>query len=264
MDSRDAMTEIPDKALLNAYVDGELDAAAAADILETAAANPAVAHELSALMRAKATVAGIVDAPSLSLATPPQRPLGQRVAIAAALVLSLATAMMLHVFMPAAERALAADWTARAHESWTGTRVPADTPTLAAGSVRAVSPAYIPDLSSAKLRIVHVGHQKLAGAGQTLIVGYAGTRGCRVTVAVSPRIAALTDEIRRFSAAGLTGFAWRAGNFGYYVIADGMSETRLTRIAGGIREASLRHLPLSSETQTALAVDRRRSPPCRA
>ncbi len=59
-----------DTETLSACVDGELDGERAADVLAAAAADPAIARELSALNRLKTTLAASIEAPALTLQTP--------------------------------------------------------------------------------------------------------------------------------------------------------------------------------------------------
>jgi hypothetical protein len=263
------MSDLIDLETLNAYVDGELEPADAAVVMDAVAANPAIARELSALMRAKAALAESVEAPEIALPRgPAARPVAVRAALAAALVLGVALTAVLRVAAPGISGPLDIDWTVAAHNAWSSTGQPAMRPVTGAGlttvSSRVTGQAYIPDLTSARLYIAHVGRQTGGKSGGALIVGYRGTRGCTVTLAVSQRLTGLSEEIRPVEASHIRGYAWRAGKFGYYVLAEGMSAARLKGIAYGIHEASLRHLPLTTETQSALARSRAQSPPCHA
>ena len=62
-----------DPAILNAYVDGELDAAEAANVARAAADNPAVASRIAAMRELKAAVADAVPKRELSLPAPASR-----------------------------------------------------------------------------------------------------------------------------------------------------------------------------------------------
>lgn len=256
--------------ILNAYADGELDAAAAAEVENAAANDHAIARQLDALAKIKAQLADSVDAPEIDIPVPPAvtvRPVRGRMAAAAVLVLALAAAVTMRMALPGMHDPLSARWVETAHNAWTASTGGND---AGAASVLRVTGnigfdrIYIPDLSASRLRVAHVGHGKDTRHGPALIVGYRGTRGCTVTLAVSRRVAGLTASALPVSVGDMRGYAWRTGEYGYFVLADGMAAARLKGIASGIREASLRHLPLAPETRTALARSRAKSPPCRA
>jgi hypothetical protein len=259
------MSEKTDPTLLNAYIDGELSHAEAADVMTAAAEDPAVARELSALMRTKAALAGTAVAPPLAL-KPPPRSRRIRYAAAAAAALAIAVSAFYSVTPTGSDPTIDAPWTATAHRGWTGAEPPAALrPATAGGFVSfGRSAAYIPDLAAARLSVAHIGEVPLVSGRSALIVGYRGTRGCALTVAIVEATEIGGDGIHRLAADGLRGRAWRAGAFGYYVVAEGMAESRFDGIANGIREATLRHAPMSPETRTALARSRASSPPCKA
>ena len=259
------MTEKTDPTLLNAYVDGELSHAEAADVMTSAAADPAVARELSALMRTKAALAGSVTAPPIAL-RPRSRPRRFRYAAAAAVAVAIAASAFFSVTLPGASPSLNAPWAAAAHRSWIAAETPAAVrPAYAGGFVSfGRSAAYVPDLAAARLAVAHVGETRLATGRNVLVVGYRGTRGCTLTVAIAHAADIGDDAIHPLAAEGLRGKAWRAGPFEYYVVAEGMADSRFDGLVAGIREASLRHAPPSFEIRTALARSRANSPPCRA
>ena len=53
--------------MLNAYVDGEMDTATAADVAREIAIDAALAHEVAALSRLRSTVAESIETPPLSV-----------------------------------------------------------------------------------------------------------------------------------------------------------------------------------------------------
>ena len=255
--------------ILNAYADGELDAATAAEVERAAANNPAIAQNIAALARAKSLLADSIDMMEIELPAPPvttERPTRHRMAAAAVLVLALTTAFVMRMALPGMHDPLSVHWVKTAHSNWTantGGNEPATASILHVTANIGFDKIYIPDLASSRLWVAHVGHRKDPGHCAALIVGYRGTRGCTVTLAVSRRVAGLSAEALAVSIGDMTGYAWRTGKYGYYVLADGMAASRLEGIASGIREASLRHLPLSADTRIALARSRAKSPPCR-
>ena len=95
-------------------------------------------------------------------------------------------------------------------------------------------------------------------------LGYAGTRGCKVTLIAAAAPGPLVDEPRFFEQGGRTAYGWRVGQVGYLLVAEGMARERLDLIADSVRRASLERLPLNEETRTALMQNRRDSKPCLA
>lgn len=254
------------RELLNAYVDGELDAARAADVMEAAARNPALARELSALARLKASLGESVEASPVDIALAP--PAGRRryaVAACAALLVAVAAAALSFVFFGGAASGDLA-WARAAHKSWTRTAAAAGAavPLRVSGSRAAIVPgAYVPDLAAAKLTIVYVGPARGPGGSDAMVVGYRGTRGCKVSLIVTRSARRLTKTLETLAIAPHRGFAWRAGRLDYFVVAQGMAAPRLALIARSVRETSLHRLPLDQGMRTALARSRATSAPCR-
>ena len=83
--------------MLNAYVDGELDAAATAEVARAIAGNPTLAREVAALSRLRSRVAESVEAPPISVPAPPSRS-GRGTAIAAGFAFALFVAGSVLVF----------------------------------------------------------------------------------------------------------------------------------------------------------------------
>ena len=252
-----------DYETLNAYVDGELDAVRAADVMAAAARDPAVARELSALSQLKASLGQ--DASPMQLEIPLPRSRRRPYAIAACVALLVAVAVVgLSMTIQSDGRAPDVAWIESVHDSWNIAAKPVS-PTRISGREAAIDPAaYIPDLSAAKLSIVHVASVRGPSRTPATLVGYRGTRGCKVSLIVMPKPDGFTDEMRAFEAPPKRGFSWRAGKRGYVVFAEGMAPSRLSLIARSVREASLRHLPLDTGARKTLAENRAKSPPCRA
>lgn len=261
------MNETTSPETLNAYVDGELDAEAAARVMEAAARDPEIARRISMLMKMKAAVAADVDVPPITLNASPRPCRGlRRLAMAASVVLTIAAGAVAFTFT-GTDDASGIAGAADAHRAWTAQIGRGAGPVAADGvdlPELAAWQAYVPDLRAARLQIAHVG-QKTGPAGEkVLVVGYLGSRGCKVTLAVSRAFDQPGADPQSVTVDGLAGYAWRLGEHGYVVLAEGMSAARLRGIARGIWEGTRRRLPLSDETQTALQNDRASTPPCRA
>jgi len=259
-----------DRALLSAYVDGELDAARAADVMAAAARDPALARELSALARLKASLGDSVEVPVLDIdltRRAPRRRVAMMAYAACVAVLIVALSFVLFGLGPSNDLA----WARAAHKSWTEateTGAPTATAVPAAGARTApgayMPGAYVPDLAAAKLSIAYVGQARVQGGRRAMVVGYRGTRGCKVSLIVAKSAGHFTRTLERLAIAPHRGFAWRAGDLDYLVIAEGMAAPRLALIARSVRETSLHRLPLDQATRTALAKSRATSAPCRA
>ena len=124
--------------------------------------------------------------------------------------------------------------------------------------------AHVPDLSAAKLRVAHIGELKTPDGMPALVVGYLGTRGCRVTLLVDPAPTGLGEKAIKFRVDQLYGMVWRAGNLRHVILAEGMAQGRFRLIAETVRRSSLERLPVDEPTRTALAHSRAVSPPCAA
>lgn len=257
---------------LNAFVDGELDLQGRAEVTARAAADPAYARELAALMRLKATLGNAVPARPIDL-TPdappaPAAPRGHRRAtgaIAAGILLlaALAAGWFAHESRPQQSSQIALDWLIEAHRAWTAQK-PGDPDAVAAQAVSAALDPAIPDLSVNGLDIVYSGERRVPGREKALVTGYRGSRGCRLTLFVHrPGKVSLAEPVTLETGA-VRASIWRAGALQYALIAEGMAPRRFRLIAESVRRSSLEHRPLDRKTRTALAHSRAASPPCRA
>ncbi len=165
-------------ATLNAYVDGELDATAAAEVARAVAEDAALARQVAALSRLRSAVAEGIEAPPLAV---PARPAsgGRRIAYAAGIGIALFVAGS--VLVSRLDRDPGSEWLQRAwqmHRSWS-IEEPAAQPAgrIAAGFAQAVTGVHVPDLSAARLSIVHATVVPLPENQRALLVGYRGTRG---------------------------------------------------------------------------------------
>jgi hypothetical protein len=260
---------------LNAYVDGELPAGAAAEVARALARNPTLASQVASLTRLKAATQEMVQdlsrASEIVLPAPRNRR-WRPPALAASLGLVLAIGLAAALLPNLGERP--PPWVTQArvaHEAWATSRDPAPLEVdgvvlVALGQAGAGSylKAYLPDLKSARLTLTHLESVALADGGAALHAGYRGTRGCKITLLILPGGAALPRQLTRHDDAALRAFAWRVGPLGYILLAEGMDEARLELIAETVHGATLENSPLDAETRTALRESRERSQPCLA
>ena len=252
--------------MLNTYVDGELDATAAAEVARAVADDPSLACEVAALTRLRSAVADSIEVPPLSVPEPPST--GSRTAAIAACIgfaLFVAGSVLLSGF----DRNLGSEWLARAwqmHRSWSIEGVTAQTRAslLLAKYVDAVPGAYVPDLSASRLTLVHVTAGPLAGQRRALLAGYRGTRGCKISFLVFPSLGALSEELSPFRDGKNEAYGWPAGSLGYVIMSDGMDTERFRLLAESVRHTSRRNLPFDEKTRMALRESRDKSAACLA
>jgi len=252
---------------ISAYVDGELDPAARAEVLLDATEDPDFARELIAQQRLKGALAGAVPVPDIALPVPPRR---RRLAlaatsIAASLVLLAAAALVGTVYDRRAtgDGALALEDAIAAHRGWTAqAATPPAGPALRPAA--ATIGAYLPDLSANGLSLGHVSERPGPDGAPMLIAGYVGSRGCRVTLLVHKAAGTGPGRPVHLEAGPVLAFSWRADGLDYRLLAEGMAAARFRLVSGSVRRASLNHLPLDPDTRTAMARSRAESPPCAA
>ncbi len=252
--------------MLNAYVDGELETAAAAEVARAIARDSALAREVAALSHLRSAVAESVEAPPLSVTAPPSTT-GRGTAIAAsiAFVVFIAGSVLVSYL----DRNAGADWFARAwqiHRGWSIEGVTAQTRAtlLLAQYAEAVPGAYVPDLSSSRLSLVHASVSSFAGQRRVLLAGYRGTRGCKISLLVFRSLGALGEALSPFHAGNNEAYGWRAGPLGYFIMSDGMDSGRFRLLAESVRDTSRKHVPFDQETRIALRKSRDKSAPCTA
>ncbi len=252
--------------MLNTYVDGELDAAATAEVARAVAENPTLAREVAALSRLRSAVAESVEAPPLSVPAPPSTT-GRRTAIAAGIAFALFVVGSVLVFN--LDRNVGADWLARAwqmHRGWSieGVTAQPRSPSLLVRYAEAVPGAYVPDLSASRLSLVHATVAPFTGQRRALLAGYRGTRGCKISLLVFRSLDALGEALSPFRDGKNEAYGWRAGPLGYIIMSDGMDSGRFRLLAESVRQTSRQHVPFDKETRLALRQSRDKSAPCMA
>jgi anti-sigma factor RsiW len=260
MDRKDAFEQA------NAFVDGELDRDGRNEVLDRAAKDPRAAQELADLSRLKSTLEDSIDVPDLALASAADRARSRKrarraLALAACLALAFLTgAAWWWGSAPPPADGLPVAWVVKAHESWR--EVPSGRTLLRPAGHKL--DAHVPDLAAAKLRIAHVGEFTAPAGAPALVVGYKGTRGCRVTLIVDDAPRGLKSAPVFVQTEGLQAVIWRAGPLRHQILAQGMDTARFRKIAETVWRSSLDRLPLNEETRMALARSRAESAPCAA
>jgi anti-sigma factor RsiW len=261
--------EHPDWEALNAYVDGELDAHDSARVARSVAIDPALADQVAILTRLKAAVAEGLEPVDLPAVKPKRRL--RWYAVAAAVVLMVAAGVGTYVAQwPRQDDAGLLQRAAAAHRTWVERDEADAVREVGAGvllsSLHRLGPdAHVPDLSASRLTISMVTTVPASGAdGPALHIGYTGTRGCHVSLWISPAGGNLGPRLVERRAGPLRSFAWRAGSLAYALINSGMDEGRFSLIARTVHRATLERLPLDAEMRMALRESREASMPCSA
>ncbi len=261
----------PGWTTLNAYVDGELDAPAAAAVAEAAGRDTEIADQIAALYALRGVSHDVLsDAPPDLSAVIPKRRVIWPAALAACIAAAIMVGTALWTMLPAARApALPKDLITRArtlHADWLAAeaRGTANTPPavlLAALNTFGAVPV-VPDLRSTELAIDLV---KVAEGpeGRMLQVGYRGHHGCHLSLFafVDRR---MPKAVVRVDDGDARAYSWRVGDLGYLLFAVGMDQSRLALIADTVEQATRTHAPLGAEARQQLAQNKQHSTTCHA
>jgi hypothetical protein len=262
----------------NAFADGELDQQGRSDVLKDAAEDSRLARELSNLERLKSAISDSVDAPDLDLAAMTGKHGGHSswrrpvMAMAACLVLFVAAGLAWSVIGSGvgsgrSNHGVPVAWAIGAHNSWANEDAPSQSQAQSRAVKRPANArlnAHVPDLSAAKLHISHIGESQTLDGLPAMVIGYRGTRGCRVTLLIDGSQAEPGGKAVFFKVDKLIAMVWQAGSLRHVILAEGMAEARFRLIAETVRRTSLERLPVDDATRMALAQSREKNPPCAA
>ena len=261
----------PDWTSLNAYVDGELDAAAAAAVADAAGSDGPIANQIAALYKLKGVSHGAAaEAPDDLKALMPRRRVLWPTALAACIAAAVLVGAALwtgaaNLRAPALPSDLLA--TARGlHDAWIAAdaRGRANTPPAVLLTALTAFGAFpvIPDLTSTELDIDLV---KVAEGpdGRMLQVGYRGNHGCHLSLFAFVDGHLPTAAVRVETGAERA-YGWRVGDLGYLLFAVGMDRNRLALIAETVETATRIHAPLDAAAKQQLAANKRHSATCHA
>ncbi len=248
---------------VNAYVDGELDPVAAADVAAAVARDRELASTVATIARLKAATAGSIDAPPIFL-DPPLRLRWRWAALAASVVLvfGLGGAAVVHDWRAPPPRDLAkaverhTDWVASGLST---TETAPMGPTLT-GLAQLGFATEIPDLSDAGLQLAQVSVVEDRGGPVGLQVRYIGTRGCRISLVVERRAVAVAPARQDVGTVQVA--SWSVRDLRYTLLASGMYERRFETIAATAEAATRRDVPSVDTLRQAMRDQRGQSPPC--
>jgi anti-sigma factor RsiW len=237
---------------LNAFADGELAPAEQRAMAERLASSPETAETLRGIIRLKQELRALPadDAPPLPSLSAPSRPRWRQVAaIAAALVIATAVALApILLLRDSSETFLATSLAA--HEQFATSALPQP--------IAAVAPAATLPVANELARLgLEPIWQATSVTGQ-IRIGFVGTRGCRLSLHVSPQ----TEPALAPDQAVSTLAGWNTGGRGYLLIATGMPPARFEMIAGFIKALTSEPADRVEPLRTALQSDWRSAQPC--
>jgi hypothetical protein len=231
----------PDWQEVNAYVDGELNPAAAADLAGRFGRDSALTSQVSAAARVKAASAAALavdpaDVPAIVLGpAAARRSRLPRLVLAGSLAAAVALVAVLTVLLwPGMRQGPAAAWLTAAaarHSEWLSSDTqpePVDNPNLVLAEAGGFD--HVPDLAVAHLAVARVAFD--ASSEQPgLFVGYVGVNGCRLSLWIGPAPEDLPAALTENRAGSLHSFTWRVEHTGYAVVASGMDAARFEATA---------------------------------
>lgn len=272
--------EKPDIETLNAYVDGELDKEDAAFVASAAAHDPIVARKIATLANLRSTLSETFIAPEPTISElvsrieekPTERDDRSGKSTWMAIAACLAGLLITGVFLYTNEDAQPGfiTWASpvlEAHNLWElpgNGEEPVSLKSVNFLSNELAKLVYVPDLSSARLNMVYVKPDHYAGGVNLFVAGYAGTRGCKITLVARKALGVLDENMRDIGKPDLRALAWNAGPLDYILMSQGMDNDRFELIASTVRKSSLSHQPIESQTRIALGISRELSTPCTA
>ncbi len=124
--------------------------------------------------------------------------------------------------------------------------------------------AGIPDLSDARLSLVHVSLSIKEGHTQGLLLGYLGVHGCRVGLWIGEGPADLEEQMIEVESGEVAGYAWRSGETAYTILARGMDPKRLKLLADAVVRATKDGGHTDEQVRTALRQTAETGTPCAA
>jgi hypothetical protein len=150
---------------------------------------------------------------------------------------------------------------AAAYQCWAaaGANAPEQQPVRI--DLQGIEAGQVPDLSAAKLSLVHV---SIAPAGQAsgLFLGYRGIHGCRLGLWIGAADAAVGDQPMKIAVGTLDGYAWRVETTTYALMSGGMDPARLEKFAEAVSRITRQQQRLDDPARIALRETTAIGAPC--
>ena len=270
-----------DQKTLNAFVDGELSTVESAKLVHDLAKNQQLADKINQLMQLKLAVQTYAEDPPCHLpsmdelvATAEKRRshnhqnilpawLGSqsaRIAASAMVAVVLGAIIYNFVWLDKSTPSNLVNQALSAHRQWleqTEHNEPQNLHRLVAYHSRNTG-IYIPDLTASKLRITMVAAFGHAG----LQIGYKGTRGCHISLFLSPAESSRRKTLSESLIGNSRIYVWRENHYDYALAASGMDYNRLSLIANDIFKATQNMQPFDQRTKMAMILNRQQSQAC--
>ena len=250
----------------NAYVDGELDRDVSSELLEDAANDTRLARELSVLNKLKYALENAVDVPEFEIPEPARKRRFVWIAglsIAAGLLVAIVAGLVWRAVPGVPNHGVPVAWAVEVHRSWKKAAVTANADAHLQKASASLD-AHVPDLSAAKLYVSHVARDTDPAGQPALVIGYRGTRDCRITLLIDAAPETFPAKPINVEIDRLRLTVWRAGALRYFVVAEGMAAQRYRLVTEAIHRSSLERRPLDASTRRDLARNHASSPPCTA
>ncbi len=253
---------------VNSYVDGELSATQAAEVAKAVAINPRLADRVAMLSSLKAVIAHSTDGLRRDIKFDGTKPARSWALWAAGLAAVLVLGTLFSVLVMRSSFVYPVSGVRIAglvHTEWlTSQTVPRGTqhPEFLQTALDGIYvDAYVPDLS--KVDLTFSGIRRLSASDiEGLHVGYAGPRGCMVSLVVIRNHIQLSSRLSLFQDNGQSVYGWRVGTTGFYLLAHKMDPQRLATVANVVHGLTRSRLPLDSQAVIVLNDARASSQPC--
>lgn len=260
----DAQTKSMNWEMLNAYVDSELDPAAAASVATAVARDPVLALRIASLTQLRAVTSSLAAfdaAPPFSL--PRRQATAWRpAALAASLVIALGLGAALWSFpRPSASTQIAA--AVAAHQDWLAGKLDAASGDRVKIVITSASGTTLPDLSAAGLQLSYVSSNPTA-ASSGVLAGYRGPHGCRLGLWIARPDDKFGPTPASRDESGLRIRAWNDAGAGYALISRSMDPKRLDRLSSLVARLIAQGHGATDEQRLALAEAGQFGGPCLA
>jgi len=243
----------PDIAIINAYVDGELEAADAAGVAEAIAADSQLASMVANLHAMKSAVGDAFNGGEV-IAVTTQKPFLSRTSLMAA-VACLVIAIVGPGLWYGLSQRNAGDVVAQAlqqHDNWLVK------PMAAVEGVIKAAALITPDLTPAGLTLSGVQNNVRLGDTFGQRYAYVGTRGCKLSLFVSGQDHAF-EGIGNTARPDALIVKWAVANRGFLLVARNMNQERFRVIAKALEAATARAVALDEPMRLAMLQTRK---PC--
>lgn len=258
---------------LNAYVDGELSPADAAETARAVMLDKNLAAQVAELTRLKAVTSELQprNRPEIDLGQTDQ-PKRWYSHVAVWLILPLAGALLSGILLtrePVLDTSIA---NAEAiHDQWLDSTHQSKQLGAEAGKLLKVSinklelDTYAPDLS--KVNLTYAGIRRISikteeGTGEGVHIGYLGPNGCKVSLVVSKHAEHRSSNLQPIDRNGKTVYRWRVRHSGFHLLASHMDPHRLDEIAQIVYRMTRTHTPLDAPAILVLNQAKAESIPC--